>query len=46
MIPKILSYFCSMRDTRIERRKLHPLDNIIFITMVFVLLVRGQITMK
>jgi len=21
MIPKILSYFCSMKDTRIERRK-------------------------
>ncbi|MCL2041951.1 MAG: transposase family protein [Bacteroidales bacterium] len=25
MTPKILSYFCSMKDPRIERKKLYPL---------------------
>ena len=25
MVPKILSYFCSLKDPRIERKKLHPL---------------------
>ena len=37
MVPKILLYFCSMKDPRIERKKLHPLDNIIFITIAAVL---------
>ena len=35
--PKILSYFCEMKDSRIERKKLHPLVNIIFITISAVL---------
>ena len=29
MVPKILSYFCSMKDTRMERKKLHPLMDIL-----------------
>ena len=37
MKPKILSYFCTMKDPRIDRKKLHPLDNIIFITISAVL---------
>ena len=37
MKPPILSYFCTMKDPRIDRKKLHPLDNIIFITIAAVL---------
>ena len=37
IINENLSYFCDMKDPRIERRKLHPLDNIIFITIAAVL---------
>ena len=29
MVPKILSYFCDMKDPRIERRKLHPLETLL-----------------
>ena len=37
MRPEILSYFFSMKDPRIERKKLHPLENIIFISIAAVI---------
>jgi len=37
MKPQILSYFCTMKDPRIDRKKLHPLENIIFISIASVL---------
>ena len=37
MIPQILSYFRTMKDPRIDRKKLHPLDNLIFISIAAVL---------
>lgn len=37
MQPKILSYFCTMKDPRIDRKKLHPLDNIVFISIAAVI---------
>ena len=33
----ILSYFCTMKDPRIDRKKLHPMENIIFITIAAIL---------
>ena len=33
----ILEYFCTMKDHRIDRSKMHPLENIIFITIAAVL---------
>ena len=33
MKPKILSHFSTMEDPRIERGKIHPLENIIFISI-------------
>lgn len=36
MKPKILSYFCDMKDPRIDRKKLHPFENIIFISIAVV----------
>jgi len=32
-----LSYFCTMKDHRINRKKLHPLENIVAITIVAVI---------
>jgi len=40
MTPQILSYFCTMKDPRIDRKKLHPLDaaqNFIFLMRLPVL---------
>ena len=37
MKPPILSYFCTMKDHRINRKKRHPLENIIAITIVAVI---------
>jgi len=33
MEPHILKYFCTMKDHRIDRSKMHSLSNIIFITI-------------
>jgi predicted transposase YbfD/YdcC len=33
----LISYFCSMEDPRIERKKLHSLENIVFITVAAVM---------
>jgi len=33
----ILSYFCTLKDHRMDRKKLHSLDNIVFITIAAVL---------
>jgi predicted transposase YbfD/YdcC len=37
MKPKVLSYFRTMKDPRIDRKKLHPLENIILISMAAVI---------
>jgi predicted transposase YbfD/YdcC len=37
MEPQILSYFRTMKDPRIDRKKLHPLENLIFITIAAVI---------
>ena len=37
MKPEILSYFCTMKDPRIDRKKLHPLENIVFIAIAAIL---------
>ena len=37
MSKPFLSYFCNMKDHRINRKKRHPLENIIAITLVAVI---------
>ncbi len=37
MKPKILSHFCEMKDPRINRKKSHPLENIILISIAAVI---------
>ena len=37
MSKPFLSYFCTMKDHRISRKKLHPLENIVAITIVAII---------
>lgn len=34
---RLISYFCGMKDPRLDRKKLHPLENIVFISVAAVM---------